>query len=70
MNRREFLKNSLAAAMAVTALGGASLLSGAEEKTKTASGRKGKMKILVLTGSPRKNGNSGTLGVSPAPFDF
>ena len=61
MNRREFLKNSLAAAMAVTALGGASLLSGAEEKAKTASGRKGKMKILVLTGSPRKNGNSGTL---------
>lgn len=47
--------------MAVTALGGASLLSGAEEKAKTASGRKGKMKILVLTGSPRKNGNSGTL---------
>lgn len=51
MNRRDFIKTSLAAA-AMAAVPGLS----------TATQTKGKkMKILVLTGSPRKNGNSNTL---------
>ena len=39
-------------------LGGATAAPAATDKSK---GRKGKMKILVLTGSPRKNDNSATL---------
>lgn len=60
MNRREFLKTSLTAAVAVagSAFLGGTVWSAAAEP---ARGRGGKMKILVITGSPRKNGNSGTL---------
>ena len=47
MNRRDFLKTTLAAAL--TAL------------PKFTQAKGNKMKILVLTGSPRKNGNSNTL---------
>lgn len=56
MNRREFLKTSLIAAAAVAA--GGSLLSAVSAKNER---KTGKMKILILTGSPRKNGNSNTL---------
>lgn len=62
MNRRDFLKTSLlaAAAAAGNVLFGDSLLNAVSaptgEKTKG-----GTMKILVITGSPRKNGNSNTL---------
>lgn len=62
MNRREFLKTSLmvtAAAAGTTFLGG-SLLHAAAGNSKHGGGN-GKMKILVITGSPRKNGNSNTL---------
>lgn len=48
MNRRDFLKTTLAAA-ALTAL------------PKFTQAKGNKMKILVLTGSPRKNSNSNTL---------
>lgn len=51
MNRRDFIKTTLA----TVALAGL-------YKNSTAENVKGdKMKILVLTGSPRKNGNSNTL---------
>ena len=60
MNRREFIKNIAIAAGGVAGavvLGG-SVLSASE----TSEGKgKNKMKILVITGSPRKNGNSATL---------
>lgn len=62
MNRRDFLKTSLAAAVATAGsvfLGG-SLLSVAAAPAER-EGQGGKMKILVITGSPRKNGNSSTL---------
>ena len=52
MNRRDFIKGSLAA-------GALAMM----PRILTAKGEK-KMKILVLTGSPRKNGNSATLGES------
>ena len=60
MNRREFIRNMAIAAGGVAGavvLGG-SVLTAAE--TSKGKGKK-KMKILVLTGSPRKNGNSATL---------
>lgn len=62
MNRREFLKTSLAvtAAVAGTTFLGGSLLHAAAGNSKHGGGN-GKMKILVITGSPRKNGNSNTL---------
>lgn len=63
MNRREFLKTSLAATAAVvgsTFLGGA-LINAASPSTEPKNLKGGKMKILVITGSPRKNGNSNTL---------
>ena len=60
MNRREFIRN-----MAVTAAGvaGASVLGASVLNTVTAAQdkEKKKMKILILTGSPRKNGNSAAL---------
>lgn len=60
MNRRDFLKRSLMA----TAAGGL-LLSGATSSLSEARGaehgKEEKMKILVLTGSPREHGNSNTL---------
>ena len=58
MNRRDFLRDVAVAAIGVA---GATLL-GASETTASRKKRKnGKMKILILTGSPRKNGNSATL---------
>lgn len=60
MNRRDFIRNMAIAAGGVAGavvLGG-SVLTAAE--TSKGKGKK-KMKILVLTGSPRKNGNSATL---------
>ena len=62
MNRREFLKTSLmvTAAVAGTTFLGGSLLHAAAGNSKHGGGN-GKMKILVITGSPRKNGNSNTL---------
>ena len=57
MNRREFLKTSLTA---TAVLAGCTVLDGT--LVHAAAGPKGgKMKILVITGSPRKNGNSNTL---------
>lgn len=56
MNRRDFLKNTLIAAAAVA--GGSRLTGSARANF---SRENDKMKILVLTGSPRKNGNSNTL---------
>ena len=50
MKRRDFIKTTLAAA-ALSALPGFA----------TATTKEDKMKILVLTGSPRKGGNSNTL---------
>ena len=50
MKRRDFIKTTLAAA-ALSALPGFA----------TATTKESKMKILVLTGSPRKGGNSNTL---------
>ena len=50
MRRRDFIKTALAAA-ALSAL----------PRVSTATLDGGKMKILVLTGSPRKSGNSNTL---------
>lgn len=61
MNRRDFLKTAMTAAVAVA--GGGALLGGlaAQSRVKNEKGSSGKMKILVITGSPRKNGNSNTL---------
>lgn len=62
MNRRDFLKTSLVATAAVA---GSAFLGGTLLNAVTASAgddtKGGKMKILVITGSPRKNGNSSTL---------
>jgi NAD(P)H-dependent FMN reductase len=60
MNRREFIRNMAVAAggVAGAAILGGSVLTAAE--TSDGKGRK-KMKILVITGSPRKNGNSAAL---------
>ena len=60
MNRRDFIRNVVIAAggVAGAAVLGGSVLSAAG----TSNGKsKKKMKILVITGSPRKNGNSATL---------
>lgn len=62
MNRRNFIKTSLAATAAVigNAVFDASPLSASPANAQSERGNE-KMKILVLTGSPRKNGNSSTL---------
>ncbi|MBP5287751.1 MAG: flavodoxin family protein [Elusimicrobiales bacterium] len=72
MDRREFIKGGIAIA-AITALSAAGLASGRQEKTpdktdknkvqpeKKKSGGTKKMKILVITGSPRRKGNSAIL---------
>ena len=72
MDRREFIKGGIAIA-AITALSAAGLASGRQEKTpdktdknkvqpeKKKSGSTKKMKILVITGSPRRKGNSAIL---------
>ncbi len=57
MNRRDFLKISLTVA-AGAALSGSGVLN---ISAVSAERKRGKMKILVITGSPRKNGNSNTL---------
>ena len=61
MNRREFIRSMavVTAGAAVIGATGVSALAASDTKEK----RK-KMKILVLTGSPRKNGNSATLADS------
>ena len=56
MNRRKFIKNTLITVAGVAAVGAAAGFTG----DKIAKGDK-QMKILVITGSPRKNGNSNTL---------
>ncbi len=67
MNRRDFIKTTLTAAAAVAAGGrllGADVLSaapGTGAAGRSAQNGGGKKKILVLTGSPRRNGNSNTL---------
>ena len=55
MNRRNFVKNTVIAgtAIALSSAAGISVLGSNTENKK--------MKILVITGSPRKNGNSNTL---------
>lgn len=62
MTKRDFLKVSLTvtAAVAGSAILGDSLLDKTVRPSKT-SGRDGKMKVLVITGSPRRRGNSNTL---------
>lgn len=62
MNRREFIKTSLATTAAAAGSGflGGSLLS-ASAANANHEGGNNTMKILVLTGSPRENGNSNTL---------
>lgn len=61
MDRRNFIKNTLITTAAIAAggvLGGAVL----SNSSNTQTGKDGKrMKILVITGSPRKHGNSNTL---------
>ena len=57
MNRRDFLKTSLTA---TAVLAGSAILGGPLVHA-AANPKGGKMKILVITGSPRKNGNSNTL---------
>ena len=62
MNRRDFIRNM---AIAAAGIGAATLLSDDMLAEDVATGKsqekKGKMKILVLTGSPRKGGNSAAL---------
>ena len=60
MNRRDFIKDM---AIAAGGVAGAAILGGSVLTAAETSNRKGKkkMKILVITGSPRKNGNSATL---------
>ena len=61
MNRREFIRSMavVTAGAAVIGATGVSALAASDTKEK-----RRKMKILVLTGSPRKNGNSATLADS------
>ena len=60
MNRREFLKNAI---IATACIAGGKILNKTAFATNInqTSDRSKKMKILVLTGSPCKNGNSNTL---------
>lgn len=62
MNRRNFIRLSLATAAGIAGNGvlDGSLLSASRADAKS-KGEDPKMNILVLTGSPRKNGNSNTL---------
>lgn len=56
MDRRKFIKNTLITAAGAVIIGAATGCA----SNKNPKGDK-KMKILVITGSPRKNGNSNTL---------
>lgn len=60
MKRRDFIKNSIIAGTALTlsVVAGASVISSNSDSDNR---KESKMKILVLTGSPRKNGNSNIL---------
>lgn len=60
MKRREFIKKSVLATVGGVVLGGGIVraVSGIDDD-KTKNGKK--MKIVVLTGSPRRNGNSAYL---------
>ncbi len=60
MNRRKFLKTSL---IAIAAAAGTALIGNSVFCQKEQKGDKN-MKILLITGSPRKNGNSNTLAES------
>ena len=53
MNRRDFIKKTMQTTVAVVGTAVLSRVAVAEKNRE-----KQKMKILVLTGSPRKNGNS------------
>lgn len=59
MNRRDFIKKTMQTTVAVVGTAVLSRVAVAEKNRE-----KQKMKILVLTGSPRKNGNSNTLADS------
>ena len=59
MERRDFLKKSALAALG-TALSGTGLVQAFDYINENES-KTDKMKIVVLTGSPRKNGNSAYL---------
>lgn len=59
MERREFLKKSALAALG-TAVAGTGIVQAFDHINDNES-KTGKMKIVVLTGSPRKNGNSAYL---------
>lgn len=59
MNRREFIKGAFAAAAGGALLGG--LKSGGAREAWAAPSDGRKKKVLVVTGSPRRNGNSCTL---------
>ena len=61
MDRRQFIKGALVTTAAL-ALGGT--LETLASASKTDKGDQNKMKILVITGSPRKGGNSSTLADS------
>ena len=60
MNRRDFLKTTLAAAAGGAMFGGLRL-TGARAAEAAPSGDGVKKKILIITGSPRAHGNSNTL---------
>ena len=57
MKRRDFLRKSLLAATGSRILGGSIMKAAENLNTKNSS----RMKIVVLTGSPRRNGNSAYL---------
>ena len=59
MERRDFLRKSVLTALG-TAVAGSGLAQAFDHITNNES-KTGKMKITVLTGSPRKNGNSAYL---------
>ena len=59
MNRREFIRNLTMATAGSAVIGTTGLAE--PNQADNPKGNNGKMKILVLTGSPRKGGNSATL---------
>ena len=58
MNRRDFIRNLAVVAAGATVVGAGGL---AASRPTAEKKERGKMKILVLTGSPRQGGNSATL---------
>ena len=61
MNRREFIQEMAIAAAGISATGILGGSATAQTANDVPQGKKEKMKILILTGSPRKKGNSATL---------